>query len=83
MENVCYKYALQVIKAKETMGTLEAELHEIRLRLRNEPTHSGYLKELKKITLDMTITLNELEHCQSRFEECEAELLKAEEKYND
>jgi len=83
MENACHRYVLQVMKAKETMGMLEAELHEIRLNLRNNPTHSGHLKDLKKITLDMTITLNELEHCQSMLEDCQASQLKAEEKYND
>lgn len=83
MENVCHKYVLQVIKAKETMGMLEAELHEIRLKLRTNPTHSGYLKDLKKITLDMTITLNELEHSQSQLDDCKLELQKAEERYND
>ena len=70
-------------KAKETASRLESELHEIRLKLRNQPTHSGYLKELKKITLDMTITLNELEHCQFRLDECRAETQKVEERYND
>lgn len=83
MENVCHKYVLQVVKAKEMLGTLEAELHDVRNRLKINPTHSGYLKELKKITLDMTITLNELEHCQYMLDECQASQLKAEEKYND
>jgi len=82
MENVCHKYVLQVIKAKETMGMLEEELHDIRLKLKTNPTHAGYLKELKKITLDMTITLNELEHCQYMLDECQMSL-KTEEKYND
>ncbi len=83
MENVCDKYVQQLNKAKETMGILEGELHDIRLKLKNEPTHANYLKELKKITLEMTITLNELEHCQYRLDECKALQLKTEEKYND
>lgn len=83
MENECYKYVLQVVKAKETLGVLESDLHDIRLKLKNNPTHAGHLKELKKITLDMTITLNELEHCQYMLDECQASLKAAEEKYND
>ena len=83
MENVCDRYALEVKKAKETVAMLESELYEIRIKLRDEPNHSGYLQELKKITLDMTITVNELEHSQSRYDECKMALLRAEEKYND
>lgn len=83
MENVCHKYVLQVVKAKEMLGTLEEELHDIRLKLKTNPAHADHLKELKKITLDMTITLNELEHCQYKLDECQAANLKTEEKYND
>lgn len=82
MENVCHKYVLQVAKAKETLGTLEEELYIIRIKLKDHPTHSDYLKELKRVTLDMTITLNELEHSQYMLDECELRL-RTEEKYND
>lgn len=82
MENACHKYVLQVVKAKETLGILEGDLHNIRIKLKSNPTDAGHLKELKKITLDMTITLNELEHCQYMLDECQMNL-KAEEKYND
>ena len=82
MENVCQKYVLQIVKAKETLGTLEEDLHNIRIQLKNNPNHSNLLKELKQVTLDMTITLNELEHSQHMLEECQCKL-QSEEKYND
>ena len=47
------KYTQQIIKAKETLGILENELHQIRLKLRNSPTDTEYLKELKRITLEV------------------------------
>ena len=50
MENPCNKYILQVKKAKETVGILEDELYQIRLKLRNNPTSADFLKELKRIT---------------------------------
>lgn len=83
MENSCDRYVLQVKKAKETVGVLEAELHQIRLKLRNAPTDATLLRELKRITLDMTITLNELEHSQSMFDDCKVQFMKEEERYND
>ena len=83
MENACKKYVLQVNKARETINILESELSEISRKLKATPTDANYLKELKRVTLDMTITLNELEHSQSLLEECHAQSVKAEEKYND
>lgn len=83
MENPCDRYVLQVKKAKETVAVLENELHQIRLKLKNNATNADLLRELKRITLDMTITLNELEHSQSMLDDCKVQYLKTEEKYND
>jgi len=83
MENSCDRYVLQVKKAKETVGVLENELHQIRLKLKTAPTSAEYLRELKRITLDMTITLNELEHSQGLLDDCKIQFMKEEEKYND
>jgi len=83
MENSCDKYVLQIKKAKETVGILEGELHQIRLKLKSAPMNADFLRELKRITLDMTITLNELEHSQSMLDDCKVQLMKEEEKYND
>jgi hypothetical protein len=68
----CDKYKQQVNKAKETVGELEEKLYQVRLKLQNNPTSAIYLQEIKDITLDMTITLNELEHSQSAWEKCVA-----------
>ena len=58
-------YLHQVKKAKETVGILEHELHQVRLKLQKSPNSAMHLQELKKVNLDLTITLNELEHSQS------------------
>lgn len=58
-------YLQQISKAKETIAILENELHQIRLKLQKSPNNAIHLQELKRINLDMTITLNELEHSQS------------------
>lgn len=70
MEEKCQKYKQQVTKAKETVGIIEEELYQIRLKLQKDPTNAVFLQQLKNTTLDMTITLNELEHCQNALEEC-------------
>ena len=65
METSRQEYLKQLKQAKEAAGILENELHEVRLKLQKDPNNAMHLKELKRINLDMTITLNELEHCQS------------------
>lgn len=69
MNDSCHIYQQQVNKAKETIGILEDKLHEIRLKIQKN-NRAEDLQELRKITLDMTITLNELEHCQDNLERC-------------
>jgi hypothetical protein len=76
MENICHSFALQVIKTKATLATLENDLHNIRQKLNDNPNHAGHLKVLKNITLDITITMNELEHCESKLDECREGILK-------
>jgi hypothetical protein len=70
MEEICQKYKQQVNKAKETVALIEDEMYQIRLKLQKDPNNAVYLQELKNTTLDMTITLNELEHSQNAFEQC-------------
>lgn len=69
MNDSCQFYEQQVKKAKETVGILEDKLNEIRLKIQKS-NRAEDLQQLRKITLDMTITLNELEHCQYNFEQC-------------
>ena len=69
MNDSCQIYEQQVNKAKETVAILEDKLHEIRLKIQKK-NRAEDLQELRKITLDMTITLNELEHCQYKLDQC-------------
>ena len=59
----------QITKAKETMAVLENDLHNIRLKLKLQPHDPIALRELRQNTRDMTITLNEIEHCHSTLED--------------
>lgn len=78
------QYLQEISKAKETVGILESELHEIRLKLQKMPMDAVLMQDLKKVTLDMTITLNELEHSQTAYERCLQEYtISKEAKYND
>ncbi|HMI06088.1 MAG TPA: hypothetical protein VK528_00975 [Flavobacterium sp.] len=83
MENACHQYLLQIQKAKDMLVVLEAEMHNVKTHLKSKPDDAYHMRELKQITLDMTITLNELEHCQSMFDDCMVTYSKAGEKYND
>lgn len=83
MENICHSFAIQVLKTKEILATLENDLHHVRQKLNDNPNHAGHLKALKNITLDITITMNELEHCESKLDECREESIKMQSRYND
>lgn len=65
MEISQYEYLSQKEKAKETMIILEEKLLQIQTNLKTSPDSSIYLRQLKKINLDLTITINELEHIDS------------------
>lgn len=69
MEDSCQLYEQQVKKAKETIDILENKLQEVRLKL-EQTNNYEYLKQLRLLTLDMTITLNELEHSQFNLDQC-------------
>lgn len=69
MNDSCQLYSDQVKKAKETIALLENQLHEIRLKIQKD-NKAEYYQELRQLTLDMTITLNELEHSQDNLELC-------------
>lgn len=83
MENDCHKYAQQLAKANETLRSLQTDLNNIRQTLKNNPTSAEGLRTLKQLTLDMTITLNEVEHSQYQLEQCRSATAKMEERYND
>lgn len=64
------EYEMQIKKAYETISLLEEKLNHVQLKLQKSPDDAIFRRELKQITLDMTITLNELEHAQSVLENC-------------
>lgn len=68
----CQEYELQIKKARETITLLEARLEKVRSKLERSPEDATFRRELKQVTLDMTITLNELEHAESEFEICKS-----------
>lgn len=72
MEPHCLQYLAQISRAKDELASLEQQLHEIRLKLRHEPEHPAHLREMRSVTLEMTITLNEIEHCQERYDQCQS-----------
>lgn len=75
MNNSCQIYVDQINKAKETVEMLENQLHETRLKIQKYNDANDY-QMLRKLTLDMTITLNELEHSQFNLDQCKSKLTK-------
>lgn len=68
MKVPCQEYELQIRKARETIMVLETKLIHVRQKLERDPEDALLARELKQITLDMTITVNELEHAQMKYE---------------
>lgn len=66
----CQEYELQIEKAQETVKILEERLVSVRSKLDKKPEDAVYRRELKQLNLDMKITMNELEHAQSKLENC-------------
>lgn len=75
MNDSCQMYVDQIKKAKETVEMLENQLHEIRLQIQKNNDANDY-QMLRKLTLDMTITLNELEHSQFNLDQCKSKFSK-------
>jgi hypothetical protein len=62
------KYELQLLNAKETLSMLENKLHDLRAHLKNNPHDTEKYQEFREVTLDMTITLNEIEDLQEHVD---------------
>ncbi|MFV5685071.1 hypothetical protein ACM55I_06470 [Flavobacterium sp. GB2R13] len=71
MNDPCLLFKSQHKKAKETLDVLEQEKHQIELNLESNPISSDLNKKLRKINLDIKITINELEHADYSIEKCE------------
>jgi hypothetical protein len=65
MERSYENYVQKVKKAKEIIGDLENELFEVRKKLQNNRNDVNLLQELRRTTLNMSSTVNELEYYQS------------------
>ncbi len=66
----CQQYQQQVAKAKETVELLEKEIEILNLKLEMNPVNSDFLSDMRKLNLDLKITLNELEHCEYILARC-------------
>ncbi|PWA04089.1 hypothetical protein [Flavobacterium psychrotolerans] len=65
MERSYENYVQKVKNAKETIEVLENELYHIRKKLQSNRSNNELIQELITVTLNMSSTVNELEHCQS------------------
>ncbi len=59
------EYQHQIAKAQKTLQDLNKRLHKVKNSLQTDPNNTILLRQLDKISLDITITENELEHAQS------------------
>lgn len=66
----CKEYESQIERAQEAVKILEERLYKVRYNLDKNPEDAVYRRELKQLSLDMKITMNELEHAQSELEIC-------------
>ena len=60
-------YEKQLERAKQLRDELENQLFEIKSFLNENPANPSKLRELKKITLDMTIANNEIEEIENKL----------------
>lgn len=73
MSDLCQLYSEQLSNAKKTISALENELHEVRLKVLKSNNNPEHLQEFKKITLEMSKVLNEIEIHQLNMDECKRE----------
>ncbi|WP_348797081.1 hypothetical protein [Flavobacterium adhaerens] len=62
-------YERQYVNALKTIQKLQITKAEIDSKLKSNPVCSHLLKELRAINLDITITLNEIEHIETYIHE--------------
>jgi hypothetical protein len=61
-------YILQMTTALKTMEKLQKKMDEVKLKLKNNPIDSSETKTLRELTLDITITTNEIETIQDSLD---------------
>jgi len=69
MENQTTLYQRQYNNALKTLERLRKAKTEIDFKLNSDPICSHLHKDLRNINLDITITLNEIEHLESHLHE--------------
>ncbi len=79
MDHTYDKYMEQATKAKEIVVLLENELYHLRITLEGQPNNTNIHQEIRRKMLDLTITNNELEHCQSVIERRMSQIKKIDE----
>lgn len=67
MNNLANHYERQYENAKITIENLKISKASIDLKLESNPVCSHLHKDLRDINLDITITLNEIEHIESHL----------------
>ncbi|WP_035672081.1 hypothetical protein [Flavobacterium sp. 83] len=72
MNDPCKLYKHQYSKAKETLDTLEQQKATINRNLIANPICSDLHKELRNVTLDIKITMNEVEQAEFDINKCES-----------
>ncbi|MFV8343550.1 hypothetical protein [Flavobacterium sp. XS2P39] len=71
MKDPCILYKSQYKKAKETLDILQQQKSKIDSNLKSDPICSNLHQELRRINLDIKITINELEHAENDIVKCE------------
>lgn len=69
MENLTTLYQRQYNNALKTLERLKKVKNEIDFKLNSNPICSHLHKDLRNINLDITITINEIEHLESLLHE--------------
>lgn len=62
------EYEMQAKIVKETIIILESKMNKVRSHLRLNADCTMLKRELRELTLDMTITINELEQTENALE---------------
>lgn len=72
MNDYISRYKRQYKNALKTYEKLKKTKDEIDFKLKTNPVCSHLHKDLRKVNLDITITLNEIEHLESHLHQCES-----------
>ncbi len=63
------EYELQVRIVKQTIRILEGKIESLQQQLKVDPSDTMLKRDLRELTMDMTITKNELQQIESAIDE--------------